>query len=472
LRHAPGYAAAVTTSYVAILAWTIASLLLPRRSDRPAAGERGVANGALVALVCAALVASLVASLAIAHGAALRGTHRIAAGVPILVLADVGTGDPATSNAMQALALVESLLLFGLYRALAGRRPGRTAPLVVGAASLALLGISLLSPVANSTDIYGYVGFALQPATAYAPANVPFGGDHAAIDAMFGTPRPAAWYGPLWIAASHAVVAPVAGLAAQLVALRALEAVALVACLAVFARTGMPFATLALAAVNPALFSLWIVDAHNDLLAVAFIVGAAACARFPAVRVALVAAAGLVKLPLALVGAVAFVDERSPLRRFGFAAAAVALCLGLSYAFGGPLYMRNLFAMSGHFGTAVERGLHALDVLVALGALALALAARRFGLGAAWSSSALSAFVAPWYGVWALPYAAAGGFAALFLIAEPAAAYLFSWNYVSTPFATACAAVAVVGPIVYALLARSRAGRRPPAVSGAREAAA
>ena len=136
MRHAPGYAAAVTTSYVAILAWTIASLLLPRRSDRPAAGERGVANGALVALVCAALVASLVASLAIAHGAALRGTHRIAAGVPILVLADVGTGDPATSNAMQALALVESLLLFGLYRALAGRRPGRTAPLVVGAATI------------------------------------------------------------------------------------------------------------------------------------------------------------------------------------------------------------------------------------------------------------------------------------------------------------------------------------------------
>ena len=59
---------------MAILAWTIASLLLPRRSDRPAAGERGVANGAVVALLCAALVASLV-GLVLGAAAWALGSH-------------------------------------------------------------------------------------------------------------------------------------------------------------------------------------------------------------------------------------------------------------------------------------------------------------------------------------------------------------------------------------------------------------
>jgi hypothetical protein len=442
---------------LAILTWFVASLIMPKRdSVRECAAERAAAVR-LVPLVCicAALCALLGLGIAVQlHAAALFPFAPQAGAVPIVMLDDTGAGDAPTSNAELCISVAESACLFALYRTLRRCRPTRAALAILGAAFAVLVAVAVASPVANSSDLYGYVGFALQSGTAYAPVALPFTGDHAPINAMFGLPRPAAWYGPLWIGTTHVLLLPFAALATQLHVLRLLEVAALIACLVTLARLGTRLEVLALLAINPALFGVWIVDGHNDLFGIAFVVVAVACRRFPVMRAILVAAAGLVKLPLVLIGAAAFLDERSVLRRIAFAGAAVAACLALSYAFGGTHYLVHLFSVSGRRHDGAEGYLHAASACAAVAALAAALLGRRLTLGATWLWRALGAFPAPWYAIWGLPYALASGGAALFLIAEPIDSYLFSWNYAATGPEYVLKFAVLIGPVSYAILRR------------------
>jgi hypothetical protein len=464
----------VAAVYFALFVWVLASLIAPRRERPPApAGPAESPRVLPVAAVCTALAACFAVTIAALASATTHppGSLSSVARLPIRVLSDAGAGDAETSNVMQALALAEAALLYLLYRLLAGRRVTPPVVALVGATFAAFLVGALASPASQSTDAYGYVSFALQPGIAYAPQGIPFTGDHAVLNGLFGTPRPAAYYGPLWIWFSHLVVAPFPTLVAQLYALRAVEALALIACIALLARLGVPFATLALVAVDPTVFLLWIVDGHNDLAGVALVLAGAALGASPAARVALVAAAGLVKLPLVAIGAVVFASEPSRVRRFALPAAAVVLCVAASLAFGGRAYAVHLLTpLPVKPPTAAERLLHACDALVAVAALAVALAARRFTFGTVWVWPALAGFVAPWYGVWCLPYALASGTLAAFLIAEPAVAYLSSWNYVATPFSIAGSVALVFGPLLAAAFARVRrsgAARRPSHPRGA-----
>lgn len=444
-------------AYLAILAWFVASLIMPQRSGVPGrAGERFVPVRVVpLVCICAGLCALMGLGIAVQlHAAALFPFAPQAGAVPIVMLDDTGAGDAPTSNAELFISVAESACLFALYRMLRRGRPTRAAVAILGVAFVVLVTVAVASPVANSSDLYGYVGFALHPGSAYAPVAIPFTGDHAPINAMFGVPRPAAWYGPLWIGATHVLLLPFAALATQLHVLRLLEVAALIACLVALARFGTRLEVLALLAVNPAVFGVWVVDGHNDLFGIAFVVAALACRRFPVLRAVLVVAAGLVKLPLVLVGAVAFLDERSVLRRTAFAGASVAACLALSYAFGGAHYLAHLFNVSGRRHDGAEGYLHAVSAFAAVAALAAAMFWGRLALGATWLWRALSAFPAPWYAIWGLPYALASGGAALLLIAEPIDSYLFSWNYATTGPEYALKFAVLIGPVSYAILRR------------------
>ncbi len=443
--------------YLAILTWFVASLIMPQRAGGAVRAAEQSAPVRVVPLVCICAGLCVLLELGIAvqlHAAALFPFAPQAGAVPIVMLDDTGAGDAPTSNAELVISLAESAGLFALYRTLRRGRPTRAAVAILGVAFAVLVTVAVASPVANSSDLYGYVGFASQPGTAYAPVALPFAGDHAPINAMFGLPRPAAWYGPLWIGTTHVLLLPFATLATQLHVLRLLEVVALVACLVALARLGTRLEVLALLALNPAVFGVWVVDGHNDLFGIAFVVAALACRRFPVLRASLVAAAGLVKLPLVLIGAVAFLDERSVLRRTAFAGASVAVCLALSYAFGGAHYLAHLFSVSGRRHDGAEGYLHAASASAALAALAAALFGRRLTLGATWLWRALAAFPAPWYAIWGLPYALASGGAALLLIAEPIDSYLFSWNYATTGPEYVLKFAVLIGPVSYAILRR------------------
>jgi hypothetical protein len=412
-----------------------------------------------VAIVCAGLCVTMGLGLAVQVHAARLDPFLPHVPVPIRMLDDMGHGDAASSNAELLLSLTESALLLALYRLLRGKHATRPVVIVLGVAFVVLASLAVASPVANSSDLYGYVGFALQPATAYAPVTVPFTGDHAVIDTIFGNPRPAAWYGPLWIGFTHVLLLPFGSLVAQLAALRALEVAALATCIVLMHRTGTSLGVLAVLAVNPAVFDVWVVDGHNDLFGVALIVAAGAAQRRPALRIALVASAGLVKLPLVVIGAIVFGDEALVVRRIAYACASVVVALALSYAFGGASYLTHLLAASETRHTQPEATLHVVCAFTAAVVLGAGLVGLRRSIGAAWIWRAMAAFPAPWYAVWGLPYALASGAAATLLVAEPLDAYFFSWNYASTFPESVAKFFALVGPVSYALAVRFRSER-------------
>ncbi len=460
-------------AYLAMVVWAVAGMLLGR--TRSVAASTGPvvaaepAHAGVVAVLCAALVALLAVGLQwMLHGAIAAPFGAPGHAFPIAVSRDLGPRDGPTSDAELAIALLESACLLALYRTLAGRSVSRRVVVVVATTFLTMLALALASPVANSSDMYAYAAYAREPLRAYAPGGLHFSGDYATIDAMLA-PIPPCVYGPVWLAVSHLAVAPFAHLAAALIALRAIEAGALLLCLWALRRLAVPFAVLALLALNPAVFGLWIVDGHNDLFGIALLVVALTMRRYRGVRTALIVMAGLVKLPLVAIGSMFFSDVAGVRRRIVRVALTIAVCLLLSYAIAGPDYFRYILAVGTRTRPFAEVALTSTAVGFEAFAFAAAIVARRYVPGLSWIWPSFSAYPAGWYGIWGLPYALASGAAPAFLIVEPMVAYLFSWNYEMTPLARAAALLAVVVPLGYGVAVANRArrgNRKPDAVTG------
>jgi multisubunit Na+/H+ antiporter MnhF subunit len=452
-------------AYLAMVVWAVTGMLLSRnRSATPstvAACGRKPANATTVALLCAALAALMTVGLRwMLHGAIVAPFGAPGHAFPIAVSRDFGPRDGATSDAELVIAMLESACLFALYRTLAGRSISRRIVAIVATTFLAMLALALASPVANSSDMYAYAAYAREPLRAYAPGRLHFGGDYAAIDAMLA-PIPPCVYGPLWLTVSHFALVPFARLATSLVALRGLEAGALLLCLWALRRIAVPFAVLALLAVDPAVFGLWIVDGHNDLFGVSLLVVALAVRKHRSLRTILIVMAGLVKLPLVAIGSMLLADESNLGRRVARVALAIATCLLVSYALAGPAYFRYILAVGTRTRPFVEVALTSTAVAFEAFAFGAAIVARRFVPGLSWIWPSFSAYPAGWYGIWGLPYAFVSGAAPAFLIAEPAVAYLFCWNYEVTPLAQVASLLAVVVPLGYGVVVASRARRTP-----------
>jgi hypothetical protein len=290
------------------------------------------------------------------------------------------------------------------------------------------------------SDLYLYVGQA-EVANPYNPSHTTLAGDGAVINRIWGSPLFPTAYGPLWIALSKITIAPMTTLAGKLLALRMLQAAAVALCIILLIVRKTSHRAVALFAVNPAVYDLFVSEGHNDMVAVAFTFAAASALRAsPALAVVLVAAAGMIKLPFLLIGLVAFAPEPLLRMRLFFAASScvIALCVSTAAA-GGGWYLHSMRQASaiytGLYGASmIEIFLHSALALIALSAIILVVVQRRSVPGFAWSMPAFAPYLPAQYSAWCFPYALLAKKPDLsILIFFPIAAYLLNTDYVLTP---------------------------------------
>ncbi|HWT05972.1 MAG TPA: hypothetical protein VN224_09475 [Xanthomonadales bacterium] len=348
-------------------------------------------------------------------------------------VADVTLAPPASIHlAVLGVAVLQTAVLFGLYRVLRGRVTTVAERAGLTLAAVAMLLIALNARTLLGFDAYAYAGYAKLDGigAAYAPPATRFPDAFAAVNTIWGTPITRSYYGPVWIVLDRLVAGPAATLGAAIFALRLLEVAAFVAIAAVLARRRAGAAALALFALNPAVHAMYVANAHNDLVGVAFVMLALVlAARAPLLAAACVALAGCVKLPLAATALLVFAGRGRVRRRIVWVGVAAALTVAGSLLLGGGAYLDalafRLHQGHAHAGpawltaTALKGGL----VVVAALALAAAFARALVWRAASWSFIALSSLVYPWYLVWSLPYAALErGALAAYLVLLPLAA--------------------------------------------------
>ena len=389
----------------------------------PAARERarvpmprsGLASARFaVPLAALALVALYAAQVAVAGLSHRDGTRPLYAAVMLL------SGG------------LESLALLALYRGLAGATARATAWLVAGAA-----GMLLLSLVCANTDVdaYAYVGYAKLAGfhDAYLPPATAFGGPgFGVINAYWGPRLPALDYGPLWLVFDRLAVGWAPSYATALLVLRICNVVFLIALLAALRQLGFARPLLAVVALNPMLWFYYVVQAHNDLMAILLVVaGAALAQRRPLLGALVAGCAGLVKITFVALAVLAYAGRRRPPATILYLALSLALTAAVSAAFGGADYLHAMLA-TGHEQLAARSDLlHAVGVVLhlcvaAVAGIALlwAIARGEFAPPATYGFSAISTIFYPWYLGWCIPYALrVPRFAAWFFIALPALAH-------------------------------------------------
>ncbi len=302
--------------------------------------------------------------------------------------------------------IIVSLLLLGLaqcYALLALLRTGISATLVYAGCAVMLL-LSFVAPVLSNADLYAYVGNALLGLGAYAPPHARFAGEFGAINAFWGAPMVPTTYGPLWIAVVRLITSAVPTLVLKLFALRAFAVALFVALLLLLRAYGLSTRMLALVALNPALHFEFVLNAHNDLLPVTIVVGAAIVATAaPMIAAALVTMAALIKVPYILISLPVLARIRSMPARVAAAAAAIVAALAFSWLGGGAPYVRSL---SQHvYGSHLETFVHAIAILVAAAMMVSAFAGLRRLRTAVWLAPMIGAYTASWYAIWGFPYA-------------------------------------------------------------------
>jgi hypothetical protein len=350
---------------------------------------------------------------------------------------DPGFGPPRWAHlALIATACAESAVLYGLYRALRARAIDMPQRAVLAVGALAMVVAALRAHAVLGMDLYAYAGFArLGVPAAYATPATPFTGDFGAVNAMWGLPMLPSPYGPLWVWIAHLAAGGAGSLSGALVALRVLALVPFAAVALLLLRLrGLAFA--ALFALNPGTVMLYLANGHNDLLAVAGVLGAlCAVPALPLLAAVLVAAAGLVKLPYAACALLVFAGRGDLARRVAWAALSVALVVLGSLVFGGAEYVTHLTA---RVGADAATGLNALTsrtIRFGLAALAITGLLTAFLRGTiwrnvAWSLVASSSAVYPWYLAGAIPYAVLErGALAAFLILFPLASALLEFAF-------------------------------------------
>ena len=349
---------------------------------------------------------SLVAFLIVAYAAQLAlefwaathlGALQVLPPLPIPVVTRAMAHPAAVAALTIALAAGQSYALLALFRSRA-----TPAPLIAGCG--AMLVLSLAAPALTNGDAYAYVGNALLGAAAYAPPATAFPGEYGVINAMWHVPMTPTTYGPLWLVVVRVATSAAPALAGKLFALRAYGALLFLATVAGLRVLGLPSRILAVVALNPAMQLEFVANAHNDMTAIALIVAAACFARrLPVASVALIAAAGLVKIPYVLLGLpvlAAVPDKRARVAMAGATIGAVAV---ISWLAGGAPYIH---ALTTHVaGSPSQDAIHVIAALAALAAIGVALMGGRRLRAAAWLMPSLGAYIDSWYLMWGFPYA-------------------------------------------------------------------
>jgi hypothetical protein len=421
------------------------------RAIAPSTSTRGLSTRGLG---MAALAACVLASGWLALGAAdsryllelptSSSPHWIAG--PLLGLSGlVGTLDPnALSSALVVLAAGYLLAL-----ACAERIPLRAALTAIALANLAFT----LGPTIVSTDVFGYIAYARELVHGLDPyVSAPISLHEGSLLRFVYWKHQPSPYGPLFSAAS----APL-GLLSASAALWLYKAAAGIASVLtalivarVAERRGLdPARAAILVGLNPVLLFYAVSGAHNDLLAVALMVGAIALmvdGQDSWAGAATVAAAAVkltvgLALPFVLLGAV----RRGRATR-GAALAIVAIGVPSLLLFGPDLFSQlhristdrlfdtvfsgpdRLATLLGTHITAAIRALcTGLALVVALATLVWVRRGADAITAAGWAFLALIASIAslaPWYLAWLMPLAALGRSRRLRVVSLLATAYL------------------------------------------------
>ncbi len=206
-------------------------------------------------------------------------------GLPVAVLPP-GTTLPANVAAwIVACALVEALALWSIARLLArGAVPSRAGAAAVAAALAVMSAIAWNARGSTSVDPYTYMQYANARsfAAAYAPAPYePLPQAFRSAGAFAGPLPVPCVYGPLWLAADRALLAGARTQADAFARLRAAGIAEFVLFVALLAAGGVEAPALLTLALCPALYQFFIVEAHNDLLALAILAAAGALLRTP-----------------------------------------------------------------------------------------------------------------------------------------------------------------------------------------------
>jgi hypothetical protein len=350
------------------------------------------------------------------------------------------------ATALLCLSAFQSYALLALYRG----SPSRVAVRIGCGIMLAL---SCVAPAVTSFDPYGYVKDSLLGYAAYRPPNVPFQGEYRVFDLWFGGPNRTP-YGPLWIPVVSLVTSLAPTLLGKLLALRAFGLMLYLLVIAGLRALGMPARIRNVFALNPGLMYLYVANSHNDLIAIAILVGAALVVRTrPAFAFTLVAAAGLLKLPYALLGLPILAGVRSIRLRIAGSVAMLAGVLAVSWFALGANYFVTLSSYGSQNASFVVREL--ADAIAVALLLVAAAGGRRLRSGV-WIFPTLGAVVFPWYFVWGLPYALARRrVLSYFLVCFP-----FVTMLAGNPFVVPSDVVIVVLWIVAMSLREPRAGLR------------
>ncbi|MBV8148191.1 MAG: hypothetical protein JO092_03780, partial [Candidatus Eremiobacteraeota bacterium] len=215
---------------------------------------------------------------------------------------------------------------------------------------------------------------------------------------------PPAPYGPLWLLIARGVTAWTPTMLSKLLAFRAFGAICLFATVAAMARLGLPRRLRIVTLLNPGLALLYVMNAHNDLCAVALIAWAAVWAfRRPFVALGFIVAAALIKLPFAILALPVLRPISPPRLRAVCAAVALAAALGLSWAMGGKEYFS---ALAVHVpNVSVGNGLNVAAALAALALLVAAASGFRRVRSAVWLMPMMGSYPTPWYFLWGFGYA-------------------------------------------------------------------
>jgi hypothetical protein len=395
-----------------------------------------------------------------------------AASVAIVVLygaqvwaAKASGSDPHAVHALVMIVtgLLQSAALLQLYRD-AGRSSARSIVLAVVPAAIALLVLSALAPNTDD-DAAAYVAYAKLPAfaQAYAPSPVAISSPGFERVASTWPQLPPLVYGPLWLAVDRALVGWAPSFAAALGILRAVNVVLLGALVLGLRRAGCNAATLAVTALNPMLWFYFVVQAHNDLGPLVLVVAGTAIARTRPLLGALVAgAAALIKIVFVAIAILAYAGRRAWPQTLAYAAASLAVTAVVSWVFGGAAYLHAMTEV-GHMQIATRAdlphlfaaSLHAVLAAIAAAAIVAAVARNAFVAPAAYSFSAISTIVYPWYLGWCIPYAVRiPTFTGVFFVSLPAIAHLIDPHFSLSP-ARSFALLVPYYAVVIVLVARS-----------------
>lgn len=336
-----------------------------------------------------------------------------------------------------ALDALDCVGLYLLYHSLSASRfpPVVRAALLIGP-GIVYLG-ALLMPTAGSADVNAYIAYGKLGWAAYAPPDRPFAGSFAPLNAIIATawnhlePSP---YGPLMIGIDRLVAGPAASIGQARIEFRLLNVAALAACAFALRRLAFGAPAIAMILLDPEIVLKFVVDAHNDILAVAAIlVGMALYNRSKVAAFVVASVAGGLKVPYMVPALLAASSEIKLPRRLTFATL-IAVGTAVLSIIGGIPYYDSLActtcAWKGHFNAGSHAGpttvLHVLGAAGAIVAVVVVVVYRRTLWTAALLFALLFASGFPWYVIAGLPYAALDrrGMAA-FAIGLPLWMYLF-----------------------------------------------